>query len=144
MWLIALKRPPGATNLPHRRARRRRVDDGWDDGFDLKPGLRRPHNMAGGSGQPSPAALKRPGPFWGVFGSAWVRPPPRHLDLPLLYGHHGHRSNSAERQRRVPGDARHQDAWMGRFRRLPPSRRLARGRVSEPLRHYHYRDLLRR
>ena len=27
---------------------------GVDDGFDLKAGRRRPHNMGGGSGQPAP------------------------------------------------------------------------------------------
>ena len=48
--------------------------------------------------------------------------------LPLLYGH---RSTSAERLLRVLGNARRQDAQTGRFRRLPTSRRLTRGRLSK-------------
>jgi hypothetical protein len=48
--------------------------------------------------------------------------------LPLLYCH---RSTPAERLLRILGNARRQDARMDRFRRLPTSRRLTRGRLSK-------------
>jgi hypothetical protein len=69
MRLINLKRPWVATNLPHRRTRHRRVDDGWMT-FDLKAGRRRPHNMAWSSGQPAPLPLSDQDRFFLFFESA--------------------------------------------------------------------------
>ena len=63
MRLIPLKRVP--PNLPWRR----HVDKRLDDGFDLKAGLQRHHNLAGGSGQPTPLPLSDQGHFLNQPGS---------------------------------------------------------------------------